>query len=1115
MIQKEQIQQRRQEIAEIRHADSVFRDIEARENERQDYEKRWFWELLQNAKDSVNKEESIKVKVEISESEISFSHTGNPFELDDILSLIIQGSSKAQKEGKTGRFGTGFITTYLLSKEVRISGGLTDNQGHFDFLLNRNADTHEEFYKLQQESNNEFDSSIQENSYLGNSEFQTKFTYNLDEIGKASAKAGLQCLDELIPITQLFNNQIESVTIIERGQAKTFTKSLIREHESDGYQINEWEISTLLDNLQNKSLRAYVYHNSTFEACIITHFIDDKEFVFPLTRNYPRLYFTFPLIGTEEIGIPIIMNSTAFEPRVERDGVYLKKIAENASESSNKAIIHNALLLCTPIFAELFSSKGINDIHQLFNFSPSKDLKWIDRDWLKEVKNEVLSQLITKPVIRFYGNSEELTCLNELLIPYSNSDGDIKRLWKLLSDVKNLKVPLLSELDSWVTVTKAITKLRIEDDDPYKLDFVWGLKELIKFVEEKETLEVLKTVVSTDIHIWLNNFYSTINEISNNFPLNIKVVLNQNGKLREGEGMYWDRCSDDALITISEQIGLNFAHKFISRAIKTFHIPGIKDFTKQDGINELKEALNDLTESDFSNIDFLECNAKFLKWLIDQKLKDTVKDLKVVSGASNKNSEALVYDHFPKAEHLLLSPKHFFEDQFPLFSSLIRDKDCLNEVYDNYLEDDDYKYLAENGFIHAYPLVTKREDANLKTLELLVKNEGDLSLLRDDEGQLKYKFQITYTDFAYLTATDGYIYGRNNSQNSSLQRFRFLLKEAVEKDSNFENDEQEVLIEGLEEPLMLSQCLWVYRAKRLNWINIKSESENAETKFIKETPSSKNLSELLKGDKSLIQEIKGPKQQLFLNRLGVGVSDLIRNTLPSDELRLSWDKAITNMITSNADPELVQEIFSDTNIKKEYERRLKERKLITRNQSIGKLIEDLFKEYIDKLQEDGYSVNIKREPFGSDYIITEESSDLVNSEHQREGFKINNWLIELKATGKDHAAMTPLQAKTAAENKDNYALVVVPIDGSEPDIDYIRQNAKVISSIGYKIGNIISDFNEVESKKSDLYVGKEGISVFIEDQNIRFRVKSTIWTTEQNGIETFISSKFSKSKTVV
>lgn len=56
------------------------------------------------------------------------------------------------------------------------------------------------------------------------------------------------------------------------------------------------------------------------------------------------------------------------------------------------------------------------------------------------------------------------------------------------------------------------------------------------------------------------------------------------------------------------------------------------------------------------------------------------------------------------------------------------------------------------------------------------------------------------------------------------------------------------------------------------------------------------------------------------------------------------DKAITNMITSEIDPELVQEIFNDPNIRNEYEKKINERKLINRNQKMGKLIETLFKE---------------------------------------------------------------------------------------------------------------------------------------------------------------------------
>jgi len=1106
MIQKEQIQQRRQEIAEIRHADSVYRDIVARENEREDYEKRWFWELLQNAKDSVEENQNLKVKIEISENQISFSHTGNPFELDDILSLIIQGSSKNNKEGKTGRFGTGFMTTYLLSKEVYITGQLTNNQGSFHFLLNRNATNNEHFYELQQESNKQFDESIRELSYLEEDEFQTKFTYNLGEKGKLTAKVGLKCLDELIPITQLFNEQIESVIVVENGLSKTFSKTLIKTYELGS--INEWEITTLIDGSVNTCLKAYIQKDEKFDACIITQEKNGSEEIFPLTKNYPRLYYTFPLIGTEEIGIPIIINSTQFDPRVERDGIYLKKATEGGNESNNKEIISKALSDSLQAFAELFKTKKIIGIYELFDFKISKDLKWVDQEWLTTIKSSTINLLAAKEIINYHGADNKFTSLNEFTIPCTEKENTTKELWELLSEIIDIKVPLSSELLKWVHISESITQLKPDIEKTYDLKFVWGVNELIKCIEKKESLTELESSITADKKSWLNNLYSLIIKIKGHFPLDIKICLNQRNKFRVADGIYWDKCNDDELISISDLIQLNFSDKLFSREINFLQINGVENYTIQNAINDLKAELNELDEPDFIKSSNQECNARFLKWLILKDHKEIIKDLKILTGASKKIDESFIYDHFPKSEHLLLTPKPYFEVNFPLYSSLVRDKDCLNEIYNQYLNEADYNFLNESGFIHISPLVTKTETATIKLLEHLIIKESDLSVLRDAEGQLKYKFKITYSDFAYLTATDGHIYGRNTTQKSSLERFKFLLSEAVEKDTLFDSDIQEVTIEGLENPIHFRTCLWVYRAKRLNWVNVKTESEGSETKFVSETPSSKNLSEILKGDETLVKTIRGSRQQNFLNKLGVGVSDLIRNTLPTDELRLSWDKAITNMITSDADPELVQEIFNDPNIRKEYEKRLNERKLINRNQKIGKLIEDLFKEYIEQLKKSGVIINIEREPFGSDYILTEESSDLVNNENQREVFRINNWLVELKATGKEHASMTPLQAKTATEQKDNYSLVVVPLDGTEPDIEYLRINAKVISNIGHKIDTVFSDFNDVEIKKNNLNNGQDGISVNIEDQNIRFRVSSTVWSSGQSDIETFIRKYF-------
>jgi len=105
--------------------------------------------------------------------------------------------------------------------------------------------------------------------------------------------------------------------------------------------------------------------------------------------------------------------------------------------------------------------------------------------------------------------------------------------------------------------------------------------------------------------------------------------------------------------------------------------------------------------------------------------------------------------------------------------------------------------------------------------------------------------------------------------------------------------------------------------------------------------------------------------------------------------------------------------------------------------------------------------------------------------------------------------MTSLQAKTATERKDNYALVVVPLGGSEPDIEYVRTNAKVVGKIGYKLSHLIKDFNDIESKKSQLKTEQDGVSVDIEDQNVRFRVNSSVWDSNDGiSISEFINKHF-------
>jgi hypothetical protein len=71
----------------------------------------------------------VKIEMFISSNCIEFTHSGKPFSHDNIMSLIHQTSMKDRSDEEnnivvenTGKFGTGFITTHLLSIIIEVKG---------------------------------------------------------------------------------------------------------------------------------------------------------------------------------------------------------------------------------------------------------------------------------------------------------------------------------------------------------------------------------------------------------------------------------------------------------------------------------------------------------------------------------------------------------------------------------------------------------------------------------------------------------------------------------------------------------------------------------------------------------------------------------------------------------------------------------------------------------------------------------------------------------------------------------------------------------------------------------------------------------------------------------
>jgi hypothetical protein len=118
--------------------------------------KRWVWELIQNAKD-VNIEGKVRVCIEAglddADAHITFKHNGSAFSAENIRFLIEQVSSKDRTNDSTGRptttgrFGTGFLTTHLLSERVVVKG-VAEGRGFaprkFKLSLDRSGSVHTE-----------------------------------------------------------------------------------------------------------------------------------------------------------------------------------------------------------------------------------------------------------------------------------------------------------------------------------------------------------------------------------------------------------------------------------------------------------------------------------------------------------------------------------------------------------------------------------------------------------------------------------------------------------------------------------------------------------------------------------------------------------------------------------------------------------------------------------------------------------------------------------------------------------------------------------------------------------------------------------------------------------
>lgn len=506
------------------------------ENDKQKARRRWIWELIQNASDCASNN-GVSIKIETNENELIFSHDGAIFTSKNLLDLVTQMSSKRyQTNDKTGKFGTGFISTHLISPKIRING------------LYKSTDDDTETNKLDiviDRSNLSVDSlranieqllTALENKELGVNQSVTDFNTNFvywfdgDENAQKATDEGIKDLDLCIGYVLAFNPKIKQV-----------------QHNLDTYYVGNTE------KLQNNIVKTTVIKyneisKKTENRAILSNENDDVIVATEVSSSnvgqeckditkIPRIFCQFPLVGTEMFPFPLVINSKDFEISQERNSIH-----EN---DNNSNIISEA----KELYSEMLDYVNQTEFTQLFNVCKmvkpytSSFKNSLQENTYTDVKKIYIKKILV-PCLSFdefetkinYNHDDE----NNFLIPYSLKDASQNDFWELIHRLNTKPLVIKSEYLEWANI---LTKGKMDENIVFEHLLnkdMYTQEKLAKFLENDQ-----------ELFMWLNDFY----KICIDNKIDIPTILNQSDSFSELSKVKIDTGIDEKLKDILIKFG--------------------------------------------------------------------------------------------------------------------------------------------------------------------------------------------------------------------------------------------------------------------------------------------------------------------------------------------------------------------------------------------------------------------------------------------------------------------------------------------------------------------------------------------------------------------------------
>ena len=596
--------------------------------------KRWIWELIQNAKDSIVQDQSretVDIKVIVKDDSIIFKHNGSPFTAEAQMGLLYKYSGKKGNDSEsTGRFGTGFLTTHALSKIVSIEGDLytDDNKTNlcgFSATMYRNGINAQELLDGVKKMRESMLYTKELNTW-------TTYTYHLEtDENKKALQLGLENFIANITQVMLFCKELATVELDNNGVITKIIRNQVQQLSNDIY-ISEFEISgnephkrkylhKKLSKLSDELSKRFKKERNL--RLMIAIEIDRENNLVDNT-NSPSHFCVLPLVGSEKHIMPFYLNSPDFEPDSERESLLLDGSDDWEEHSELGTIITvrgiNRLILKESIelYETLVSYLSENDYHKLFlsakGLKRTPDFeKNFNKDWFeKEIILPYREVLKKYAIVETESGKQKL--FNDdntpnIIIPQGNKEVR-QQIYALATEILVNRLPLEKYADNWTYLAWSDCGL-------------FGINDLCEFVANKQNVSNLPN------YEWLNKFLTFIKLTDETLLKKYALVPNSKGDLISleeqdfAEGVGLTEFMLDTLLSL----GLDLKPKLLSNNITAINLPikvdakGIaekineqadfiikdKDLSIEETIEKLLPLINiSLTDSEKFSTDFIE-----------------------------------------------------------------------------------------------------------------------------------------------------------------------------------------------------------------------------------------------------------------------------------------------------------------------------------------------------------------------------------------------------------------------------------------------------------------------------------------------------------------------------